>query len=177
MTIFRPVGAIAAALFLTVSGGTAAASERIADPFDRADASFSRFPLNLPSTPQAIGRLINGADCDDEDGLPCEWEDSAGVVHVFAGDVLAIKVLDLRPASGNLSAMGIGAARMRNDVLANIRAFLPEVAIECLEADKAGQGSGIASCEGSFDNGGWFKLLFGPDNRLITARIDAFQIN
>ncbi len=176
--IFIRAAAIAAALVLSSPGGVAHAGEPVADPaFDRADASFSRYPLNLPSTPQAIGRLVNGDICDDEDGLPCEWQDAAGVVHVFAGDILAIKVLDVGAGSGNLAAMGIGAARTRSDVLARVRAFLPEIAIDCLEADKAGQGPGIASCEGSFDNGGWFKLLFGPDNRLTSARIDAFQIN
>jgi hypothetical protein len=175
--MFKPSAKITAALLLVLCSGASHAADRIADPFDRADASFSRYPLNLPSTPQAIGRLTNGDICNDDDGLPCEWEDVAGVVHVFAGDILAIKVLDVRAGSGDLAAMGIGAARARGDVLAKVRAFLPEIAIDCLEADKAGEGAGIASCEGSFKDGGWFKLLFGPDNRLITARIDAFQVN
>lgn len=174
---FKPATSIAAALLFALCSGAAHAADRVADPFNRADASFSRYPLNLPTTPQAIGRLTNGDICNDDEGLACEWEDPTGVVHVFAGDILAIKVLDVRAGSGDLSAMGIGAARTRSDVLAKVRAFLPEIPIDCLEAEKAGQGAGIASCEGSFDNGGWFKLLFGPDNRLITARIDAFQIN
>lgn len=168
-----------AALLLALSGGAANAGERIADPFDRADASFSRYPLNLPTTPQAIGRLANGDVCGDEEGIDCEWEDEAGVRHVVVGDdIIAIKTVDVAALGNrNITALDIGTARTRGDVLTKVRAFLPEIAIDCLEPGKAGEGEGIASCGGGFDNGGWFKLLFGRDNRLTSARIDAFQIN
>lgn len=169
--------ALTVALLASAFANAAHADERIADPFDRADASFSRYPLNLPGTPQAIGRLTNGDSCDD-DGLACEWEDANGVVHIFAGDILAIKIVDAAALGArDIPALGIGPARTRSAVLARVRAFLPEIPVDCLEPDKAGQGNGIASCEGSFANGGWFKLLFGPDSRLKSARIDAFQID
>lgn len=176
MTLLR-AASIAAALALASSGGVAHADERTVDPFDRADASFSRYPLNLPSTPQAIGRLTNGDVCDDKDGISCEWQDEAGVVHIFSGDLLAIKAVDVGADTPAVSALGIGSARARTDVLAKVRAFLPEIAIDCLEPGRAGEGEGIASCGGTFENGGWIKLLFGPDNRLTSARIDAFQMN
>ncbi len=172
---------IASALLIAFLPVAAPAAERIADPFDRADASFSRFPLNLPTTPQAIGRLTNGDVCTDaESGFDCEWEDDAGVVHVVVGDedIVAIKSIDgAALGNRNIGALNIGTARKRSDVLARVRAFLPEIAIDCREPGEAGEGEGIASCGGSFGNGGWIKLLFGPDNRLQTARIDAFQIN
>ena len=172
------IAAPVAALLLALSGASAQAGETIADPFDRADASFSRYPLNLPSTPQAIGRLTNGDVCGDKEGIDCEWEDDNGVHHIFAGDTLAIKTVDVAAlGKRDIAALNIGAARNRGEVLAKVRAFLPEIAIDCLEPGKAGEGDGIASCGGSFDNGGWIKLLFGPDNRLTSARIDAFQIN
>lgn len=175
---FKPVAAIAAALFLGLGIGTAQADQRIADPFDRADASFSRYPLNLPGTPQAVGRLTNGDVCDDDEGIACEWEDEAGVHHIFAGDTLAIKTVDVAMLGNrNIAALNIGTARARSDVLTKVRAFLPEVAIDCLEPGKAGEGEGIASCGGTFENGGWIKLLFGAGNRLTSARIDAFQMN
>lgn len=172
---------IAAALLAALVPIAAPAAERIADPFDRADASFSRYPLNLPTTPQAIGRLTNGDVCTDpESGLDCEWEDDTGVVHIVVGEenIIAIKSID-GAALGNrdIGALDIGTARTRSDVLAKVRAFLPEIAIDCREPDEAGEGKGVASCGGSFDNGGWIKLLFGPDHRLQAARIDAFQIN
>ena len=168
-----------AALLLAYSGGAANAGERIADPFDRADASSSRYPLNLPTTPQAIGRLTNGDVCGGEEGIDCEWEDESGVRHVVVGDdIIAIKTVDVAMLGNrHIAALNIGTARQRADVLAKVRAFLPEIAIDCLEPGKAGEGKGVASCGGSFDNGGWIKLLFGPAGRLTGARIDAFQIN
>ena len=178
MTLIH-AASMATALLLSSLSGIAHAGERIADPFDRADASFSRYPLNLPGTPQAVGRLTNGDVCDDEDeGIACEWEDDAGVHHIFAGDILAIKTVDVAMLGNrNIAALDIGDARARKDVLAKISAFLPEIAIDCLEPGKAGEGEGIASCGGTFGNGGWIKLLFGADNRLTSARIDAFQMN
>jgi hypothetical protein len=178
MTLFR-AASIAAALALSSLGGIAHADEPAADPaFDRADASFSRYPLNLPSTPQLVGRLTNGDVCDDENGISCEWEDDAGVHHIFAGETLAIKTVNVAALGNrNITALNIGTTRSRSQVLAKVRAFLPEIKIDCREPDTAGEGEGIASCGGSFDNGGWIKLLFGPDNRLTSARIDAFQIN
>lgn len=175
----KPMIAVSfAALLLLASGGVAHAGETIADPFDRADASFSRYPLGLPSTPQAIGRLTNGDVCGDDEAVACEWEDEAGVHHIFAGDTLAIKTVDVAAlGKRDIAALNIGAARTRSDVLMKVRAFLPELAIDCLEPGKAGEGAGIASCGGSFENGGWIKLLFGPDSRLTSARIDAFQID
>jgi len=177
MTKHLPAALIATALFLGLSGGAVHAAESTNNAFDRADASFSRFPLNMPGTPQAVGRLVNGDACDD-DGISCEWEDEVGVRHIFAGDTLAIKLVDVA-ALGNrdIAALNIGAARSRADVLAKVRAFLPEIAVDCLEPGKAGEGAGIASCSGAFPNDAWFKLLFGPDGRLISARIDAFQID
>lgn len=176
MPLFR-AASIATALLLGSLSGIAHADERIADPFDRADASFSRYPLNLPSTPQAIGRLTNGDVCDDET-ITCEWQDDAGVVHIFSGDILAIKIINVATAgTDDLTALGIGAARTRGDVVAKVRAFLPEIEIDCLEPGKAGEGEGVASCGGTFANNGWIKLLFDANNRLTSARIDAFQIN
>ena len=172
---------IAIALVLALLPIATPAAERIADPFDRADASFSRYPLNLPTTPQVIGRLTNGDVCTDaESGIDCEWENDAGVVHVVVGDesIIGIKSIDAAALGNrNVGALNIGSARTRADVLAKVRAFLPEIEIDCREPGEAGEGKGIASCGGSFDSGGWIKLLFGPDNRLQSARIDAFQIN
>ena len=153
------------------------ASDRVSDPFIRADASFSRFPLNEKAVPQAIGRLVNGAECDDGDIL-CEWEDSHGTRHIMGGKVLATKVVYAADIGDQqLAALDIGTARRRFDVLARVRAFLPEIVVECRSASESGEGEGISSCGGSFASGGWIKLLFDKENDLISARIDAFQIN
>ncbi|HEV7343260.1 MAG TPA: hypothetical protein VGN68_16675 [Sphingopyxis sp.] len=158
--------------FTAITGSPVAAQQRAADPFVRADASFSAHRLNRVVRPQAIGKPAN---CFDGE---CEWVDKAGVAHSFGGKLLAIKSVSVRPDDRRaLSALGIGTARDRSAVLTRVRAFLPEIKIDCLEAGQAGEGEGIAACGGSFKKGGWIKLLFGPDNRLTSARIDAFQIN
>lgn len=155
----------------------AAQNNNIADPFKRADASFSRFAMNVPTKAQAIGRLTNGDECDD-DMILCTWEDSVGVEHVLVGNKIAIKSISAKQAgTTSLTALNIGTARSRNEVLARVRAFLPEIEIDCLEPGEAGEGEGIASCGGTFDNGGWFKLLFDANNQLFDARIDAYKIN
>lgn len=158
--------------FTAITGSPVAAQQRAADPFVRADASFSPHRLNRVVRPQAIGKPANCLDGE------CEWVDKAGVAHSFGGKLLAIKSVSVRPDDRRaLSVLGIGTARDRSAVLSRVRAFLPEIKIDCLEAGQAGEGEGIAACGGSFKKGGWIKLLFGPDNRLTSARIDAFQIN
>lgn len=160
------------------SESSLAAQARIADPFRRADASFSRFPLNTRGVlPQAIGRLANGEICDD-DMIECAWEDANGVQHTFGGKVLAIKSITLKPGDRRaIGALDIGTARQPPEVLGRVRAFLPEVAIECVRGPDAGEG-GRTACQGSFRNGGWLKLLFSAETgRLEEVRIDAFQIN
>lgn len=178
MTIHRKAAASALTIAaLLISGSGAHATSAIADPLVRADTSFSRYALNQVADPKAIGRLVNEKDCT-ETAIDCEWQDSAGVRHIIFGDVIAIKIINAAEV-GNLdiSALNIGTARARPDVMARVRAFLPEIAIDCLEPGQAGEGEGIASCGGSFKPDGWIKLLFGPDNQLTFVRIDAFQGN
>lgn len=170
----RPIMALGALAlsFAAITAQPIAAQQRVADPFVRADASFSPHRLNRVVRPQAIGKPAN---CFDGE---CEWVDKAGVAHSFGGKLLAIKSVSVRPDDRRaLSALGIGTARDRSAVLTRVRAFLPEIKIDCLEAGQAGEGQGIASCSGSFRSGAWLKLLFCPDGRLTQARIDAFQIN
>jgi hypothetical protein len=167
----------AALLSAPATVGAQAAKRPIADPFLRADASFSRFPLNKPAVPQTIGRLTNGASCDD-DMILCEWQDARGVVHIMGGKLLAIKVLKVAPGDRRpIAALGIGTMRSQESVIANVRKFLPEIPITCLSRTQAGEGEGLSSCSGSFKRGGWFKLIFDSSDQLISARIDAFQIN
>lgn len=166
-----------AALALLVGAHTAHAKPAISDPFARADASFSPHALNRTVAPKKIGRLVNAKDCT-ETAIDCEWQDRAGVRHIFGGEVVAVKLINATEVGKrNIAALGIGTARTRPEVVARVRAFLPEIAIDCLEPGQAGEGAGISSCGGSFTPDGWIKLLFGPDNRLTFVRIDAFQMN
>lgn len=173
------VTAAIATLLLSAPTTIAAQSAKrpIADPFLRADASFSRFPLNKPAVPKTIGKLTNGNICDDEMIL-CEWRDARGVDHIMGGKLLAIKVIDVAPGDRRpIAALGIGTARHQDGVVANVRRFLPEIPVRCLSAGQSGEGESRSSCGGSFKRGGWFKLIFDGNEQLVSARIDAFQIN
>ncbi|MGQ3100630.1 MAG: hypothetical protein ACT6Q5_06825 [Sphingopyxis solisilvae] len=178
MTVRRTTATLAfAALALLFGLHGAHASEAISDPLKRADASFSAHALNRAVDPERIGRLVNEKDCT-ETAIDCEWQDSAGVRHIIFGEVIAIKIINAAEVRiRDIAALDIGTARARPEVMARVRAFLPEIAIDCLEPGQAGEGDGIASCGGSFEPDGWIKLLFGPDNQLISVRIDAFQGN
>lgn len=178
MTIHRKAAASALALAaLLISAAGAHAKPAIADPLVRADTSFSRHALNQVADPKVIGRLVNEKDCT-ETAIDCEWQDSAGVRHIIFGEVIAIKIINAAEVGNrDISALNIGTARARPEVMARVRAFLPEIAIDCLEPGQAGEGEGIASCGGSFKPDGWIKLLIGPDNQLTFVRIDAFQGN
>ena len=147
---------------------------RTSDPLMRADMSFSSFRLNRKAVPLKIGQLVN-TGCDDETVL-CEWQSKEGTRHILTAGLVAIKLVDSADMEGKpISALGIGVARQRGDVMARVRSFLPE--IDCLEAGDAGEGDGISSCGGAFASGPWFKLLFDRKGQLISARIDAFQID
>ena len=178
MTIRRNTAAsVFAALALLPATHAAYAKPAIPDPLARADASFSVHALNRSVDPKKIGRLVNEKDCTDS-AIDCEWQDSAGVRHVIFGEVVAIKLINAAEIGNReISALNIGNARARPDVMARVRAFLPEISIDCLEPGQAGEGEGIASCGGSFEPDGWIKLLFGPDQQLTFVRIDAFQGN
>ncbi|WP_439568098.1 hypothetical protein [Sphingopyxis sp.] len=178
MTIHRKAAASALAIAaLLISAVGAHGKPAIADPLVRADTSFSRFALNQVTDPKVIGRLVNEQDCT-ETAIDCEWQDSAGVRHIIFGEAVAIKIINAAEVGNrDIAALNIGTARARPEVMARVRAFLPEIAIDCLEPGQAGEGDGISSCGGSFKPDGWIKLLFGPDNRLTFVRIDAFQGN
>jgi hypothetical protein len=178
MTVRRAtaVSTVSALALLLVPHG-AHARDAIVDPLTRADRSFSTHVLNRAVVPKKIGRLVNEKDCT-ETAIDCEWQDAAGVRHIIFGEVLAIKLINAAEVGDReISALNIGTTRARTKVMARVRAFLPEIAIDCLEPGKAGEGDGIASCGGSFEPDGWIKLLFGRDNQLISVRIDAFQGN
>jgi hypothetical protein len=155
----------------------ASAATAISDPFLRADQSFSPHRLNARFDPARARMALTDERCAELDGF-CEWKGADQVVHVPGGKLLAIKLVSAADFPGRaIASLGIGQARNRGDVISNVRAFLPEIDITCLEPEQAGEGPGVASCGGSFDNGGWIKLLFDSEDQLVSARIDAFQIN
>lgn len=152
-------------------------SDQIADPFARADRSFSRFALNSAFDPVEAGLRLAQPQCMEKD-FSCEWRDSDGVGHIFGGKRLAIKLMLVAGREGEaIPALSIGKARGRRDLLRRIADFLPELSVTCKSPDEAGEAPDLSSCSASFENGGWIELLFDDDDQLVLARIDAFQIS
>ena len=149
----------------------------IAEPFTRADRSFSKYPFNSTFDPVEAGLKLARPQCIEEE-FACEWTDDHAVAHIFDNNQLAIKLMLVAGRDGEyVPALAIGKARKRRDVLRKIDAFLPELNVTCLMPEESGEGPGLSSCGASFKNGGWIKLLFDNEDRLVLVRIDAFQIN
>ena len=143
-----------------------------------ADQSFSPYPLaqeTLGLNQQGFS-TVEGS-CSPE-GDECTWVDGNSVQHVLdSNNILVFKLVSASDfVDRPMTALGIGAARSRPAVLRNVAQFLPGTALECREAGQAGEGPGVASC-GAMLGEGWIKILFDSDNQLISARIDAYQVN
>ena len=151
-----------AALLLLLAAAAPAAEAR--HPLrDRADLSFSAIPLGTTRPPAALGlreRHRSGCHAFGE----CDWADAAGVLHYFReGDELVVKSVAVREWEGRpIAALGIGRARVRDAVIERVRAFLPEVALDC----------DPELCAGTLDEG-WVRLFFDSQGNLSEVRIDA----
>jgi hypothetical protein len=142
----------------------------------KVSASFSTIPFDTPKSKVKTMLMRLGDDSCEQFG-ECSYVDSNGVEHYFWGtnERLVVKSVDAeRFTAEPIAALGIGTARSRDSVLANVKAFLPTAEISCRESDEAGEGKGIPSCGATLGKG-WFKMLFDAQNQLIEARLDAYQ--
>jgi hypothetical protein len=105
---------------------------------ERVDRSFSDILIITPLD-QIRSRLTEiRVDGCDEDG-ECEWQDSEGVrYYLWADEPFAYFVVDKRVFAGEfegrpISALGIGLARKRGEVLRAARRFAPDATFECHE--------------------------------------------
>ncbi|RYF89143.1 MAG: hypothetical protein EON95_19280 [Caulobacteraceae bacterium] len=130
----------------------------------RADRSFSPIPFGSRSPPEGLVS-VDPAQCEDEG--ECAWRDDAGVEHYYWEGELAVKtvtVVDVGDRS--IAALGIGTARSMDDVVRNVRVFLPEANLTCRQSN---DGHDCGATLGK----GWFTLFFDAAGRLTEARLDA----
>ena len=148
----------------------------------RAEHSFSALGFGQRGTPQSLGLRIDPA-CDGNAGgqLECNWIDRADVRYLFYADgpdetpqIVVKSILARDFGARAIPALGIGTARTRAEVVRKVGAFLGGTAITCLDSEAAGEGPGISSCGATLGED-WIKLLFGLDDRLIEARVDACE--
>ena len=147
----------------------------------RTDKSFSPFPLDSLLR-AAKGQLAPMADdCDPSDG--CDWRDTNGVRHFLWGDDdgdgqdelrVVIKTIEASAFAGRpIPALGIGHARKKAEVLANVRHFLGDLEIDCDPAHVSGN-VGPVEC-GATLNPGWIQVGFDEDGNLLRVRFDGYQ--
>lgn len=134
---------------------------------DRADLSFSAIPLGTTRPPAELGLRELGEQGCRRFG-ECDWADAEGVRHYFwDGGELVVKSVRAHDLGDRpILALGIGRARTRAEVIAAVRAFLPEVALDC-----AGE-EGVTLCTTTLD-AGWLRLWFDASGRLTEVRLDA----
>ncbi len=143
---------------------------------NRVDRSFSRFPIDS-GYPTKDSVLIESRVGGCETSGECAWIDDNKVRHYFwaespEGLYLVVKSVNAADFAGRpISALGIGMARNKADVVANVRRFLPDVEIDC---DHVSGNVGPVECGGTL-NPGWFQIGFDLDGNLLTIRFDGYQ--
>lgn len=151
--------------------------------YRRVDLSFSAIAIDTRFGKVKGGmRKVPSEACQRD--IECEWADRGGVQHSFwAGDedydnrdsdVVVIKFVQAanfrdRP----IGALGIGLARDKAEVLAKVRAFAPEIKIECEAPDENGE-LGYEECGGTVDPG-WFRIGFDKQGKLTQVRFDGYR--
>lgn len=144
----------------------------------RVDRSFSTLPIDsyLSDAPGALTPIVEpGCDQSGE----CEWRDRQGVSHFMWGDNEAdlrvvIKTVAADEFSGRpIEALGIGTARGQQEVIANVRRFLPGVEIDC-DPTRVSGNVGPIEC-GATLNPGWISIGFDRNGDLLRVRFDGYQ--
>jgi hypothetical protein len=103
----------------------------------------------------------------------CDWRDVDGVRHYFRSDpgkhFVVIRLVRTSEFTGrSIAALGIGMARQRDAVLANVRRFLPDTDIKC-----SNYGTDVGC--GAHLGPGWFRLLFDKNGQLQEVRFDGYH--
>jgi hypothetical protein len=142
--------------------------------WSRISASFSPFPLGLPTLPAAIGRLRNGTECWTGIGILCEVEGENGILHFTdTNNFLRAKEVEVDPHDTSptaLGALGIGTARGRDQVMERVNTFAPELSFSCQDHAEYAEGEGSTLCEAQVAGHGTVSLVFDGSGTLWFVR-------
>lgn len=130
--MIRLCAGIAATMLLALSPSVAFAEDPSA-LLSRIDQSFSSVPLRTNADPIKLGYSVRTAPFCVENVRDCGWSDKTGVRHYFdIYGILGFKSIWAGDQGASaIGALGIGAARKRDEVLAAIREFSPLLTLEC----------------------------------------------
>ncbi len=144
----------------------------------RVDKSFSTIAIR---TPFEIVRHTLTEDRSNgcEHWGECEWLDANKVRHYLWGngpDELFIVLKSVKAADFHdraISALGIGVARQRRAVLANIKRAFPDLRIKC-RSTSGSTSVGLVECATTIDPG-WIRIGFDKKGQLSEVRFDGYH--
>lgn len=157
---------------LTYGSAVAERMRSGAELLSAAERSFSAIPFGTTNPPAGLV-LVDEAAC--QSWGECSYIDSSQVEHCFCDGegALAVKSINVtRLGDVHIAALGIGNARGQNEVVEQVRHFLPEADIGCSELPEALDGTSI--CDATLGEG-WIRLFFDGARRLTEVRIDAYH--
>ena len=133
----------------------------------KADRSFSELPFGTEKNDarDLLQIEVTNTVCDRDPG--CQWliASAPHVRHGFDEDGLLVAskhiIIDDYGA-GEVRALGIGNAKLKEYVVDAVKAFLPGVELTCLSIEKAGEGAGRSSCGATIGEAN-VKLIFDED--------------
>jgi hypothetical protein len=166
MCTARPLLIALLVVILGASSGVVAAQDPRSGPelLTAAERSFSTFAFGTREGLSGLSIVIR-EDCEVRG--ECSYQDANRVDHFFWEGELVVKSVE----AGDqwIAALGIGRARSLDEVLEQVRLFLPEATIDCSH-----DAEGTQNC-GAMLGDGWISLTFDTSGRLTLARIDAYH--
>lgn len=132
-----------------------------------AERSFSDIPFGTPEGSPGLTMVIDG-QC--QEWGECSYIDANQVGHAFWEGELVVKFFVFPKDNDQRTAvLGIGTARVMDDVVTRVSRFLPEAELECRPDVDRGHRCGATL------GGGWITLRFDRNGRIREARIDAYH--
>ncbi len=138
---------------------------------EKVDRSFSDIRIITPSS--AVSNSLKempGACFPGE----CDRRNASGVRHYFYVDELVSKTVQANEFGDRpIAALGIGNARRREEVMANVGRFIPEASFDCGPENVSGN-VGPVECRATM-NPGWVQIGFDRQGNLMAIRFDGFH--
>jgi hypothetical protein len=132
-----------------------------------AERSFSSVPFGAPEGTSGL-TPIRRDEC--EPWGDCGYRDEDLVGHFFFDGELVVKAVDLGEVGDrSIEALGIGTARLLDEVIDRVRNFLPEARVGCETSS-----DGDHYCHATLGEG-WITLVFDGSGHLTDVRIDAYH--
>jgi hypothetical protein len=141
---------------------------------NKADRSFSEllFGTQRDDAVDLLGIEVTNVLCDQ--GPICEWliASAPHVRHGFdeEGRVDSKHIIIDDYGNGEVRALGIGNAKLKEDVVDAVMAFLPGIELTCLSVDEAGEGPGRSSCSAAIGEAN-VKLIFADTDVLAEVHL------